>query len=148
MVVNAPSLAADADNGLVAAAQFHREAERMKVTIVMMIISIIVNSLAHICLKYNVSPTSSLAKVNLSPIRFFHLSPFFAAALACFATSLVCYAKVLERWNLNFAFPVMNTCVYLLVGTFSFILFSERYTALQGAGFVITLVGLALFAWR
>ena len=120
----------------------------MKVTIVMMIISIIVNSMAHICLKYNVSATSSVAKINLSPIRFFHLSPFFAAALLCFATSLVCYAKVLERWNLNFAFPVMNTCVYLLVGTFSFILFNERYTVLQGTGFAITLVGLTLFAWR
>ena len=120
----------------------------MKVTIVMMIISIIVNSMAHICLKYNATSTAALAKVNLSPIRFFHLSPFFAAALLCFATSLVCYAKVLERWNLNFAFPVMNTCVYLVVGALSFLLFSERYTALQGAGFLITLVGLTLFAWR
>jgi multidrug transporter EmrE-like cation transporter len=120
----------------------------MKITVVMMIISIIVNSLAHICLKYNVSSTSSLAKINLSPIRFFHLSPFFVAALACFATSLVSYAKVLERLSLNFAFPVMNTCVYLLVGTLSFVLFNERYTALQGAGFAITLVGLTLFAWR
>jgi multidrug transporter EmrE-like cation transporter len=120
----------------------------MRVTIVMMIISIIVNSLAHVFLKFNVSTTSSWAKINLSPIRFFHLSPFFAIALLCFATSLVSYSKVLERLNLNFAFPVMNTCVYLVVGTLSFLLFKEKYTALQGAGFVITLVGLTLFAWR
>jgi multidrug transporter EmrE-like cation transporter len=120
----------------------------MRVTILFMVISIVVNSLAHICLKYNVSGLSRLAKINLSPIRFFHLSPFFALALGCFAMSLVSYNKVLEKLSLNFAFPVMNTCVYLVVGVASWTLFHERYTAIQGVGLALTLVGLGLFAYR
>jgi len=112
--------------------------------------SVIANSLAHIFLKYNAKGVAAkgFLGINLSPFRFFNVSPIFLIALTCFGTSVLFYSKVLEKLNLNLAFPIMNTCVYLVVGIISWLIFKEKYSARQFSGFLITLIGLYLFAWR
>ena len=109
---------------------------------IFMLLTILFNSLAHIALKYNALNVSNYVKWNVPVVKRFNITPLFFLAIMCFASSVVFYNRVLEKMQLNIAFPVMNSVVYVIIAFASWYIFKESLSFRNIAGLLLILIGL------
>jgi len=68
--------------------------------------------------------------------------------IALFALALVAYSWVLGKMKLSVAYPVMTSMGFLIVITFSWLVFKEQLTAVQIAGACLIIIGVWMMAFQ
>lgn len=103
---------------------------------------VLLNASAHILLKYNATKNGSISNLSYSGMVDKYLQIHFIAAILLFGFSVVFYNHVLTKFNLNFAYPLLNSLTYVFVILASFFLFNEPISLLQISGIGVIIIGV------
>ena len=111
-----------------------------------LILTVVFNSLAHILLKTNALQSDSLSEFSIFGIKSTYLQPFFIAGLGCFGVSVLFYNQALSKFNLSYAFPLLNSAAYVVVLILAVTLLKETLSLKQIIGALTILIGIWLIS--
>jgi len=72
----------------------------------------------------------------------------FACGIALFAANVIFYFLALRSLPLSIAYPVMVAMSFLIINTYALLSLREPITLIQGIGYVLIVLGLALAVTR
>jgi multidrug transporter EmrE-like cation transporter len=103
---------------------------------------VVLNSSAHILLKYNAAKNGSIKEISASNIIDKYFQVYFILAVLLFGLSVIAYNHALTKFNLSFAYPLFNSLTYVLVILSSLFIFNETLSMLQIAGIIVIIIGV------
>lgn len=120
----------------------------MKPYYIALTIALVANAFANILIKTGMRdglPAGAGPAVLLKSIL---LNPLVLGGVALFGLNVVCYAYALSRIPLSSAYPIMTSLGFLIVIGASTLFLHETLGAIQIAGLVLILSGVAMVASR
>ncbi len=112
-----------------------------------LILCVLFNSGAHILMKYNTRVDGTLSR-NLNPLGQPSVSILFALGACCFAISIFFYQAVLRNTDLSIAFSLLTGLNFVILFLYSFLVFREKLTLIQGTGMGLIFIGCLLLLYN
>ena len=113
--------------------------------ILLLILTAFLNSGANLLIKKAsakfIIPSSIQELLNISIFNF-----TFILGISLFAISLLFYAFLLSRVNLNIVYPILTSINFIVVNLGAFSIYNEKFTLLHTIGLIVILFGIWLIS--
>jgi len=113
--------------------------------LLLLFVTALLNSSANLLIKKAsakfIIPNSIQELVNIS---IFNIP--FILGISLFAISVIFYALLLSKVNLNIVFPILTSINFILVNLGAFSLYNERFTLLHAIGLTVIVFGIWLIS--
>ena len=120
----------------------------MKPYYIALTIALIANACANILIKTGMREGLPAGAGPIGLLKHILLNPLVMSGILLFGLNVICYAYALSRIPLSTAYPIMTSVGFLIVISASTFLLHESLAAIQIAGIVLILAGVAMVASR